>query len=142
MAAGQAALARPTTPSATLSATAPATTPATTPAIRQPCHPDHPPGALPHGAGPGWPLGEFNAVGALLTSGPDAPSAGNYSFTLGLDDVSDLFMDGQLVLALTAGTHVMALQFYNPFCCESRLALDIGGPTCISQVPEPAAAPL
>lgn len=108
-------------------------------------------------AGPWWPLGEFNAFGALLTSGLDVPSAGNYTFTLGSDDASYLFIDGQLVMALegahsyytgqqtvalTAGTHVMALQFYNAFCCESRLSLDTGGLAYVSLVPEPAAAPL
>ena len=108
-------------------------------------------------AGPWWPLGEFNALGALLTSGLDAPSAGDYTFTLGSDAASYLFIDGQLVLALTgehayytgqqtvaltAGSHVMALQFYNGPCCESRLSLDTGGLAYASLVPEPAAAPL
>ena len=108
-------------------------------------------------AGPWWPLGEFNAFGALLTSGLDAPSAGNYTVTLGSDDASYLFIDGQLVLALTgehsyytgqqtvalaAGSHVMALQFYNGPCCESRLSLYTGGLAYASLVPEPATAPL
>ena len=99
-----------------------------------------------------WPLGDLNAFGAHLTSGLNAPASGQYTLTLGSDDASYLFIDGQLALSLpqshsyytaqntvtlSAGYHSMSLQFFNSDCCESRLTLDTGGLEYVNAVPEP-----
>ena len=104
-----------------------------------------------------WPLGEFQSFGAHLHSGLNAPTAGQYTLTLGSDDASYLFIDGQLALALpdahsyytaqnvltlSAGYHTLSLQFYNSFCCNSKLILDAGGLAYINAVPEPGRLPL
>lgn len=107
---------------------------------------------------PWWPRGDQLSFGARLTSGLEAAGAGSYTFTLGGDDATYLFIDGALVLsqpgqhsyyqsqatlALAAGLHTMELQFYNGPCCGSALTLDAGGLAFVpSPIPEPATAPL
>ena len=104
-----------------------------------------------------WPLGEFNSFGAHLTSGLNAPTTGQYTLTMGSDDASYLFIDGQLMLSLpgahsyftsqatltlSSGYHSMSLQFYNSFCCGSQLTLGPGGLEYVNAVPEPGRLPL
>lgn len=107
-------------------------------------------------AGPAWwPLGEALSFGARLTAGLQADAAGNYTVTMGSDDASYLFINGQLVLSLpglrsystaqavlplSAGIHAMELQFFNGPCCGSALTLDVAGLTYVQAVPEPQTA--
>jgi hypothetical protein len=82
------------------------------------------------------PLSDF---GADITGTITAPAAGTYSFTLGSDDGSQLYIDGNLVIdnggernftdatqtvSLTAGTHSLEVQFFESGTGQSGVDLN------------------
>ena len=100
--------------------------------------------------------GDWNpnaSFGALVSATIQVATTGSHTFTLGSDDASYLFIDGNLVgslpghraygtanfsSTLTAGLHTVQVQFYNSFCCGSRLSVDLGPDVSIANpVPEP-----
>jgi len=100
---------------------------------------------------PNWPSAG-NVFATDFTGSFYAPSAGNYSLLVGLDDGGYLTVNGvnyfnetgpnsvdfqRLTVPLSAGDNPFELQYYNAQCCGAIAYLGLNGAS--APVPEPAA---